>query len=71
MARKKGKDTPTPVFDFKFQDKRKNIPTHELRDFVAEMEKTPKAILYPRDPSLDPQLVWKFVDDHRPRRPGA
>jgi adenine-specific DNA-methyltransferase len=30
-----------------------------LRDFVADEEKTPKAVLYPRDPSLDPQLVWK------------
>ena len=62
MAGKKG-DTPTPIFDYKYQDKRKNIPTHELRDFVAEKEKTPKTILYPRDPSLDPQLVWKGKDE--------
>ncbi len=62
MSRKKG-DTPTPIFDFTYQDKRKNIPTHELRDFVAEMEKKPKTILYPRDPSLDPQLVWKGKDE--------
>jgi adenine-specific DNA-methyltransferase len=62
MAGKKG-DTPTPIFDYKYQDKRKNIPTHELRDFVAEIEKTPKNILYPRDPSLDPQLVWKGKDE--------
>jgi hypothetical protein len=40
MAGKKG-DTPTPILDYKYQDKRKNIPTHELRDFVAEIEKTP------------------------------
>jgi adenine-specific DNA-methyltransferase len=62
MAAKKG-DASTPIFDFKYQDKRTNIPTHELRDFVAEMEKTPKGILYPRDPSLDPQLVWKGKDE--------
>jgi adenine-specific DNA-methyltransferase len=62
MAAKKG-DTPTPIFDYKYQDRRKNIPTHELRDFVAEIEKTPKDILYPRDPSLDPQLVWKGKDE--------
>ena len=62
MARKKS-DTPTPILDYKYQDKRKNIPTHELRDFVAEIEKTPKNILYPRDPSLDPQLVWKGKDE--------
>jgi adenine-specific DNA-methyltransferase len=62
MAGKKG-DTPTPIFDYKYQDRRKNIPTHELRDFVAEIEKTPKTMLYPRDPSLDPQLVWKGKDE--------
>jgi hypothetical protein len=42
---------------------RVNIPTEELRDFVAEDEKAPKAMLYPRDPSLDPQLVWKGKDE--------
>jgi adenine-specific DNA-methyltransferase len=62
MAGKKG-DTPTPILDYTYQDKRKNIPTHELRDFVAEIEKTPKTMLYPRDPSLDPQLVWKGKDE--------
>ncbi|MEW6659298.1 MAG: site-specific DNA-methyltransferase [Thermodesulfobacteriota bacterium] len=62
MAGKKG-DTPTPILDYKYQEKRKNIPTHELRDFVADLEKTPKDILYPRDPSLDPQLVWKGKDE--------
>ena len=62
MAGKKS-DTPTPIFDFKYQDKRRNIPTHELRDFVAEEERKPKGVLYPRDPSLDPQLVWKGKDE--------
>lgn len=60
---KKKNDSPSPVVDFKYKDKRKNIPTHELRDFVSDMEKTPKDILYPRDPSLDPQLVWKGKDE--------
>ncbi len=45
------------------EDKRTNIPTEELRDFVAEDERTPKTMLYPRDPSLDPQLVWKGKDE--------
>jgi len=62
MAGKKG-DHPTPILDYKYQEKRKNIPTHELRDFVQDMEKAPKDILYPRDPSLDPQLVWKGKDE--------
>jgi len=53
---------PTPVDAIKHKDTRKNIPTEELRDFVADDEKAPKTMLYPRDPSLDPQLVWKGKD---------
>jgi adenine-specific DNA-methyltransferase len=45
------------------KDRRSNIPTKELRGFVAEDEAKPKTILYPRDPSLDPQLVWKGKDE--------
>ena len=45
------------------KDKRKNIPTEELRDFVREDEQQPKKVLYPRDPDLDPQLVWKGKDE--------
>ena len=55
--------SPTPVLATKHKDKRANIPTEELRDFVADDEKAPKKILYPRDPSLDPQLVWKGKDE--------
>lgn len=54
---------PTPVEHVKHRDKRVNIPTEELRDFVAEAENSPKKMLYPRDPSLDPQLVWKGKDE--------
>jgi len=54
---------PTPVEHVKHRDKRVNIPTEELRDFVAEDEAAPKKMLYPRDPSLDPQLVWKGKDE--------
>jgi adenine-specific DNA-methyltransferase len=53
----------TKVETLKHKDKRKNIPTEELRDFVAEDEKQPKTMLYPRDSSLDPQLVWKGKDE--------
>ena len=45
------------------RDKRKNIPTEELRDFVREDEQQPRKVLYPRDPDLDPQLVWKGKDE--------
>ena len=65
MARKKKE--PTPAFPEieanRHQDTRKNIPTEELRDFVADDEAKPKTMLYPRDPSLDPQLVWKGKDE--------
>ncbi|MGD9749449.1 MAG: site-specific DNA-methyltransferase [Acidimicrobiia bacterium] len=40
-----------------------NIPTGELADFVADAERQPGAALYPRDQSLDPQLVWKGKDE--------
>jgi len=52
----------TPVDSIRHKDTRKNIPTEELRDFVASEEQAPYHVLYPRDPSLDPQLVWKGKD---------
>jgi adenine-specific DNA-methyltransferase len=55
--------TPIPITSHKHGDKRANIPTEELRDFIAEDEKKPKTVFYPRDPSLDPQLVWKGKDE--------
>ncbi len=51
------------VSAIKHSDKRRNIPTEELRGFVADEEQAPKTLLYPRDPSLDPQLVWKGKDE--------
>ncbi len=56
------------VESLKHKDKRANIPTEELRDFVQDEERKPKTVtfpglLYARDPSLDPQLVWKGKDE--------
>jgi len=67
-AKKSAKSTraaaaPVPVTAHTHLAKRANIPTEELRDFVADAEKAPKTLLYPRDPSLDPQLVWQGKDD--------
>ena len=62
MARKK-ENAPSSIEALKHRDRRVNIPTEELRDFVAEYEAKPKTVLYPRDPSLDPQLVWKGKDE--------
>src|SRR6266849_3092109 len=58
----------TKVESLKHKDKRANIPTEELRDFVKDEERKPKTVtfpglLYARDPSLDPQLVWKGKDE--------
>src|SRR5437773_10361180 len=61
MAKKK--PAPTKVASIRHKDKRKNIPTEELRDFVAKEEHAPTTMLYPRDPALDPQLVWKGKDE--------
>ena len=63
MKKKNNIVYPTPVETLTHKDKRVNIPTEELRDFVADQEAKPKTILYPRDTSLDPQLVWKGKDE--------
>jgi adenine-specific DNA-methyltransferase len=65
MARKKKETTPElPALDaIRHAEPRPNIPTEELRDFVSADEAMPKTMLYPRDPSLDPQLVWKGKDE--------
>jgi adenine-specific DNA-methyltransferase len=60
---KQAKTAQTDVDSIRHKDKRANIPTEELRDFVADEEKSPKTMLYPRDPSLDPQLVWRGKDE--------
>lgn len=53
----------TEISSFKHQDKRVNIPPQELSAFLQDEELAPKTKLYPRDPSLDPQLVWKGKDE--------
>src|ERR671937_1849102 len=71
MAKKPGKKSklgqtakgPRPVEVIRHKDTRVNIPTHELRDFVKDDEAAPKTLVYPRDSSLDPQLVWKGKDE--------
>ena len=63
MAKKKSSPANPKVDSIRHKESRTNIPTEELRDFVADDEAKPKAMLYPRDPSLDPQLVWKGKDE--------
>ena len=57
------------------QAKRRNIPTAELQALVAAEDATPKQVRYPREtplpqgerrprnPDLDPQLVWRGKDE--------
>ena len=53
----------TKIEKTEHKDKRTNIPTEETRGFVSDDEKAPKPVRYPRDPSLDPQLVWTGKDE--------
>src|SRR3954453_7599981 len=50
------------VHDIEHQDKRPNIPTEELRDFVDEEELAPRTAFYPRE-LHDPQLVWQGKEE--------
>src|ERR1700730_11729914 len=59
----KNGNTATKVGSIRHKNKRANIPTEELRDFMADEELTSKPMLHPRDQSLDPQLVWKGKDE--------
>ncbi|WP_375423330.1 site-specific DNA-methyltransferase [uncultured Friedmanniella sp.] len=53
----------TPVEAIKHTDKRVNLPTADaVEDFGTEELDTVQQVRYPRDPTLDPQLVWRGKD---------
>ena len=54
---------PVPVEALTHDDKRVNIPTADAADFVGEQAAAVQQVRYARDPSLDPQLVWKGKDE--------
>ena len=54
---------PTSVRATTHADTRSNIPTAELESFARPDEKKPTIVRYPRNPDLDPQLVWKGKDE--------
>ncbi len=56
------KPGPVPVDALRHDDTRSNIPTGELAGFVPDDQVLPP-VRYPRDPSLDPQLVWRGKDE--------
>lgn len=43
-------------------EKRSNLPTADAQDFISPELEVAMPVLYARDPSLDPQLVWKGKD---------
>ena len=62
MAKKPA--VPKTVEIIKHDDaKRKNIPTAEHQSVIDDTQKNPKAIRYPRNTDLDPQLVWRGKDE--------
>ncbi len=65
MARRITKPaTPTSVEAVRHTgDSRVNIPTAETQSLAVKDEQGPQTVRYPRDPSLDPQLVWKGKDE--------
>ncbi|MEI3848051.1 MULTISPECIES: site-specific DNA-methyltransferase [unclassified Microbacterium] len=64
MARSSTPKGPTPVDSIRHEDKRTNIPTADAAGtFFDEANSALPPVLYPRDPSLDPQLVWRGKDE--------
>lgn len=64
MAAKKKPAGPTQVEAIVHPDKRANIPTADAQEFVGPEVEQVKRLRWERDPSLDPQLVWKGKDDN-------
>ncbi len=63
MASQSSKPTgPTRVDAIVHADKRANIPTADAQEFVGPNVELPIRLTWERDPSLDPQLVWKGKD---------
>ncbi|MFJ4230622.1 site-specific DNA-methyltransferase [Cellulosimicrobium cellulans] len=63
--RKKAPSGPIPVESIQHPDKRVNIPTADAQEWVRDEHKDVPRVVLERDPSLDPQLVWrgKYDDD--------
>ncbi len=62
MPPRKRAEGPTPVESVRHTDKRRNIPTADAKDFVSDQVSRVEQVRYERDPTLDPQLVWKGKD---------
>ena len=60
---KKEPSGPVPVEAFKHDDKRVNNPTADSGELMSPDVAQPKQLRYPRNPDLDPQLVWAGKDE--------
>ena len=64
MAKRKKSSDPTPVEAITHDgEKRVNLPTAGAHEFVSPEVEATKKVSYPRDSSLDPQLVWRGKDE--------
>jgi adenine-specific DNA-methyltransferase len=63
MATRKKTKGPKSIEAITHADKRVNLPTADAQDFVAPETEAAIPLHYARDPTLDPQLVWKGKDD--------
>jgi adenine-specific DNA-methyltransferase len=57
---KQSKSVETLLHD---EAKRRNIPTAEHQSVVEKGQEAPRALKYPRNTDLDPQIVWRGKDD--------
>src|ERR1700687_1747128 len=60
MAKKSNKSVVTLKHD---EAKRKNIPTAEYESVLHKEQAALRAVKYPRNTDLDPQLVWRGKDE--------
>jgi|SRR6185437_6536935 len=62
-TKKKKATAKADVESYKHEEaKRKNIPTAENQKLIADDDKAVKQLRWPRNPDLDPQLVWRGKD---------
>jgi len=62
MPRGKKTSGPKLIVSTKFNDKRVGIPTAEESSYAERLALLPVQLKYPRNPDLDPQLVWRGKD---------
>ncbi|GHT99758.1 restriction endonuclease subunit M [Betaproteobacteria bacterium] len=55
--------TPVKITSLTHEEKRKNIPSAEHESVLREEDRQVKTLRYPRNPDLDPQLVWRGKDE--------